>query len=241
MKTLLIQLLLVIIPTLTFGQINSSVDFIFGLESSYRTLKNTSDDAVVQNIIQIRNSTELNKLNWRFGFNYNKRLSTKFVLKTGIRLASVGYKFEKMTDLRWPSEIGPNGYMFDPSLPHELELIQDYWFIEIPVAARFELSKKKFAPFIEMGVSPSIYMTTRTKTITDIDSKTTTQRGGTGDYNNMHLVGFTSFGVNYSLNDKFQLFGQGIYRYHFTKLVDAPIAENLYNYGLEIGVRRRLN
>ena len=126
-------------------------------------------------------------------------------------------------------------------LPHSLQLSRDYWFIEIPVAARFEFSNKKFSPFIELGVSPSVYLTTRTKTVTDIGTDVTYQKGGTADYNNMHLVGFTSFGVNYSLNDKFQLFGQGIYRYHFTKLVDAPISEHLYNYGLEVGVRRRLN
>ena len=241
MKTLYIQLLLVIIPSLTFGQMNSSIDFIFGIESSFRTLKNTSDDDIVQSIIKGRNERELNNINWRFGFNYNKRLSPKFVLKTGIRLASVGYKDAKKIDLRWPSEIGPNGYMFDPSLPHSLQLSRDYWFIEIPVAARFEFSNKKFSPFIELGVSPSVYLTTRTKTVTDIGTDVTYQKGGTADYNNMHLVGFTSFGVNYSLNEKFQLFGQGIYRYHFTKLVDAPISEHLYNYGLEVGVRRRLN
>ena len=241
MKTIIIQLLILIIPTITFGQMNSSFDFIFGIENSYRILKSSSEEPIVQGILVDRDNRELKKSNWRVGFNYNKRLSNNFVLKTGIRLASVGYKDEKKTDLRWPSEIGPNGYMFDPSLPHELQLIRDYWFLEIPVAARFEITKKKFSPFLEFGVSPTVYISTRTKQITDIDTKVTYQRGGTSDYNNVHLVGFASLGVNYSLNDKFQLFGQGIYRYHLTKLIDAPIEENLYNYGVEVGVRRRLN
>jgi hypothetical protein len=241
MKLKLIQLILILIPTIASSQINSSVDFIFGIESSYRTLKTSSDEAIVHTILQGRESRELSKLNWRLGFNYNKRLSSKFVLKSGLRLASVGYKDAKQIDLRWPSEISPNGYMKDPSLPHELQLVSDYLFVEIPLAARFEFNNKKVSPFLEMGVAPSIYITTKIKQITDLDTKSTYQRGGTSDYNNMHLVGFTAFGVNYLLNEKFQLFGQGIVRYHFTKLYNAPIEEHLYSYGIEMGVRRRLN
>lgn len=241
MKSHLIQLLIVLIPTVSMSQMNSSIDFILGLENSYRSLKTASDEITILDLVAFREEKEFHKLNWRIGINYNKRLTNNLLLKSGIRLASVGYKNEKQTDLRWPSEIGPNGYMFDPSLPHEIQFSYDYWFLEIPLCVRFEFSQKKISPFVEIGVSPSVYLFTRTKSDTDIGSEVTYRRGGTSDYNNMHIVGFGSIGANYEINEKIQLFGQALYRYHFTSLVDAPIEENLYNYGVEIGIRRKLN
>lgn len=240
MKTQLIQLLFILIPTITFSQMNSSFDFIFGIENSYRSLKTSSEDPFIQGLIESRDGRESNIMNWRIGFNYNKRLTTKLFLKTGIRLASVGYEDEKKTDLRWPSEIGPNGYVFDPSLPHEIQLTHNYWFLEIPLALRFEFTNKKFSPFIESGISPSVYLTTRTTSVTDIGTDVTYQKNGTSDFTSMHLVGMVSIGTNFTVNEKFQLFGQATYRYHLTKLADAPIEEHLYNYGIEIGVRRSI-
>ena len=241
MKTKIISSLFVVLPIFSFAQISSSIDLIAGIEYSYRNLTVAPNVIDLITTIDSRNNREEEKLNWRFGFNYNKRLSSNLFLKTGIRLASVGYADEKRTDLRWPSEIGPNGYVFDPTLPHEMQLIYDYWFLEIPLIGRYEFSNKKFSPFVEAGISPSYYLTTKTKTITDLDTNTTSQRGGNGSYSNLHLVGVIAVGANYSINEKFQLFGQGTYRRHFTKLVDAPIRGYLYNYGFEFGVRRKIN
>ena len=130
--------------------------------------------------------------------------------------------------------------MFDPSLPHEIQLTHNYWFLEIPLALRFEFTNKKFSPFIESGISPSVYLTTRTTSVTDIGTDVTYQKNGTSDFTSMHLVGMVSIGTNFTVNEKFQLFGQATYRYHLTKLADAPIEEHLYNYGIEIGVRRSI-
>jgi len=237
MKLKSIAILLLIIPFLSSAQMNSSFDFIVGIEQSYRSLSLAPDAFVPINIIDLRDTNESAKFNWRIGFNYNKRLSNKFFLKSGIRLASVGYKGEKQTDLRWPSEISQEGYMYDPSLFHELQLVYNYWFIEVPLVARYEFSSKKFSPFLEAGVSPSYYLTTRTTTITDLGTSTTSMRGGNSPFTNLHLVGVLSLGANYDITDQMQLFGQVIYRRHFSKLVVAPIQEYLYNYGLEFGIR----
>lgn len=240
MKSQFIQLLFVILPVSVFSQMNSSIDFVFGLEESYRSLSTTSEDPIVTGILNQRNGKEIRKQNWRLGFNYNKRLTKSLFLKSGIRLASVGYYDEKLSDLRWPSEIGPNGFELDPSLPHKIHNSTNYWFLEIPLAARYEISHARFSPFIELALSPSVYLTTRIKKETDINTEVTFKRSSNSDFSTVHLVGSASFGSNYTINNKFQLFGQVAYRKHFTKLVDAPIIEKLYNYGLEFGIRRKL-
>lgn len=241
MKIKFIATLVFIIPTLGFGQINQSIDFISGIEYSYRKLTTSSEDEFIVGILDKRDNKESGKLNWRIGFNYNLRLTNKIFLKTGLRLASVGYKGEKRTGLKWGSEHdGKGGWIPDPSLPHEIQMVHDYWFTTIPIAGRFEINQKKLSSFFELGVSPSIYMTTRTKIITDIGTDSDFQNGDVHNFNKLHIVGFVSFGMNYSLNDNFQFFGQPIVRYHLTKMADAPIGEYLYNFGMEIGVRRKI-
>ena len=241
MKVKLTTILILIIPMFGFGQISQSIDIVSGIEYSYRNLTTSSEDEIVTKILESRDNEESGKFNWRIGFNYNRRLTNKLFLRTGLRLASVGYKGEKRTGLRWGSEYdGMGGWVPDPNLPHEIQLIYDYWFAEIPIAGRFELNEKKLAQFFELGISPSIYLTTRTKSATDIGTDAEFQNDAIHDFNKVHIVGFVSFGLNYSINEKYQFFGQPILRYHFTKLADRPIAEYLFNYGIEIGIRRKI-
>ncbi len=237
MKAKLIATLILLIPVLGFSQINQSIDFIGGIEYSYRNLTTSSNDATVLATLKNLDDKESGKFNWRIGFNYNRRLTNRLFLRTGLRLASVGYKGEKITGLHWGSE--ENGTT-DPSLPHEIQVVADYWFAEIPIVGRFELNEKKLAPFFELGISPSIYLTTRTKEITDIGTDAKFRNNDANNFNKVHIVGFLSFGINYSINERFQFFGQPSIRYHFTKLADKPIEEYLFNYGIEIGIRKRI-
>ncbi len=241
MKTKLIITLFLVLPILGFSQIDQSVDLVTGIDYSYRNLSTSSEESMVLNIFEDREEREIGKLNWRLGLNYNRRLGKKIILRTGLQFASVGYKEKKRTGIIWGSEFNDMGeWEPDPSLPHEMQLKINYWFIGVPIAGRYEFSHKKFAPYFELGASPSIYLRTRIKAISDIGTEKETYDGIESDFNRFHVVGFASFGVNYSVNEQYQLFGQPTFRYHLTKLVDAPINEYLYDFGLEIGIRRKI-
>ena len=235
-----IFLILLIIPAFAFSQVKSTIDFVSGIEYSYRILKTTNDE-LITNVILDNREGETGKINFRLGFNFNQRLSEKIFLKSGVRLASVGYKGEKRTGLIWGSEIDPNlGYQLDPNLPHESQFIHDYWFIEIPIIGRYEFNNRKITPFIEAGISPNVYITSKTKIKTDISSNVEFYDETKLNFNRMHLAVNLSFGLNYQLSPKWILFGQPVFRYHFTKLVEAPIKEYLYNYGIELGARMKI-
>jgi hypothetical protein len=234
---LFISSLLIALPFIVFSQPNSTVDLVGGADYAFRFLKNTSDDLATQVIMDVREQDEFGKLNFRAGFNFNRRLFGQLWLRTGLRWASVGYVVQDADDLRWPSEFDPNTgtYTPDPSLPHQLKLSREYWFVEAPLVARLETGKKKLKSFFEIGVSPHIYLTTHTKQVTDLETE---QDFGADDVNTLSLAGIVSIGFQYQATKRTALFFQPIFRYHLTPLSDGPIRENLYNYGLEAGVRK---
>lgn len=240
MKLKIFPLLICLLPTISFAQFQSSIDFIGSVAYSYRNLTTTSTTPIVVEILKKREDTEVGKLNWRVGFNYNQQLFKRIHLKSGIRLASVGFKGENRTGLMWASEHdGMGGFIPNPNLIHEMQHIPDFWFLELPIVGRFEFTDKQLTPFVELGISPTIYLTTRNQFITDINETINFQRAN--DFNQLQLVGSASFGLNYTLNEQLQLFGQPIFRYHLTKSRDRPIEERLFSYGLEMGIRKKIN
>ena len=108
------------IPFITFSQINTSLDVVGGLEYSFRTL--ITNDNTGKFIASTR-SNETGSINYRYGLNFNKRLSDKFLLRTGVRYVQGGFKSGKTTGLRWPSEFDGSGWTLDPSLPHEIQYV----------------------------------------------------------------------------------------------------------------------
>lgn len=242
MKLRLITSLIIFFPIIAFCQMNSSFDFMIGVDNTYRKLSTSSENVAFSSLMETRNKEENSRVNWRVGLNYNKRISHKIVLKTGLRFAWLGYNGAKRTDIRWPSEHdGMGSWSPDPSLPHELQINNEHWFIEIPLIVRYEWAEKKLIPFVELGVSPYYYLKTRIVSISDIGTEVSSIKGSTSNINKVHLAGSLSLGLSYSIMETIQVFGQGIFRYHLTQLNDDLIEERLNNVGFEIGIRKRLN
>lgn len=242
----LITLCLLCFSTLTFSQNNASIDLVGGVEFGYRSLSGDHSDDVPVGLILETRERETGKFGFRFGFNYNQRLSKKIFLKTGLRVANLGYTSGKITGLRWGSEIqnaidnGLTEIVPDPSLPREVQFFYEYWFLEIPIIGRYEFNEKRWSPFVEVGLSPNIYLDARTKQKTDLgDAKYNHVEVGDA-FNKFQLVGSASFGVNFAATESFRIFAQSVFRYHLTKTVDSAVKEHLYNVGLEVGVRKHL-
>lgn len=118
---------LLFFPIFIFGQIQMSVDPIFSIEQSYRTLQ--SDNFLN---LQTRNLKDQERNGFRYGANFNlylgELLEEKVALKTGIRYLKTGYESE----------------LDSISTIHQ--------FLEIPLALRYYYGSKKIQPFSELGV-----------------------------------------------------------------------------------------
>lgn len=214
-------------PFLTIGQTISHIGVMGGLDFTYRVLNNKYYN------------NEIGKLNYRFGVNYDLKISKRFWLETGLRFSSLGYNTKKKF-LMYGGEYDVNTGIWspDPSLPHEFQIGNDYFFLEIPINLKYQLGKNKWNPFLLIGISPNIYLTTKTTEITELYTKSYTDRSPL--IKNITYSVNIGFGFDYSLSEKYQLFVQPSFRYHFTKLNNGYKAEYLYSYGIELGVKKKL-
>ena len=116
-----------VFPILSFGQIQMSIDPIFSIEQSYRTLQ--SDNFLT---LQTRNLKDKQRTSFRYGLNFNFYLGElyeeKVALKTGIRYLKTGYQI----------------YIDSISTVHN--------FLEIPLALRYYYSSKRIQLYSELGV-----------------------------------------------------------------------------------------
>ena len=170
MKTTLTTFFL-FIAFLSFGQSNNSLDFVVGIDQTYRNYFAT-ESSDLANLLLANAEGEEPKLNWRLGVNYRKALSENSYLKLGVRLSSLGYQ-QTVDGLIFGSQLDPLEGSLDTitggNLPSSATLKLDYWFAELPVSFGWIQSNEKFSIFAEAGLSPNILITTRSKTITDLD------------------------------------------------------------------------
>lgn len=216
----------------SFAQINSTIDLVLGIDHSYKSSK--SDGSETGDLFAGSGNDEQSAIiTGRYGLNYNKRIFPTIWLKTGVRYSKLGYKLE--VDLKYNNQNDPafNGANTAISKYH-------YRFVEIPLAFRKEFFQKKFKLFTEIGIASNFLINSTYTQI--IGNKSTTYTDDYTPYNKFQFSGLLSVGMNYSLNDKFILYGQPTYRYHFTKNYSpGTVIENLYSFGLEIGARLNLS
>lgn len=225
----IIYIIIYCIPFLLFAQHKSSIDLVSGAGYAFRDFENPSY------------KKETGVTNYLFGVNYNQRIAAKIFLKTGLHLITAGYKRKfNSANLIFEEDLLPGSDVikeFD-----KLLLKQQHFFLEIPLNARYEFAKKKFQPYVEAGVIPSLYLSTRY--IQKVDDNRTTQSKKIEYFRTVNLVANVAFGLNYDLKNGNVLFFQPTIRYFLTESAKASInnryPEHLYNFMLETGLRFNL-
>lgn len=221
MKNIIVNLLFIILPISISAQYNYSFDFVAGVDRNSNTfLPHYSP-----------------QYNLRIGGNFNFKFRKNIVIKTGLRYAELGLNYFQ-DSLRWPSQIGPDG--FDPTLgdPEFLEASIRRRYIELPIMFRYQMGGERISAFFEAGLSPHFYINTKRDRTTDLweDSESIDETDmGLRRVRNALVF---SFGVNYNVSRKLQLFAQPVYR-SFTSSHDG-LRDEHRNFGLEAGIRKGL-
>lgn len=256
MKSFYILTLACLLPLFVSAQKKQSLDIVVGVTSSYRTLQPPTADTDAEEWIDFRNEEESARQQFRFGVNYNRQLSQKIWIRTGLNYSRVGYEGNVYTfflpptsgNQGWGDILQGNNYgdifsIFSNTPQFDITKsthVYDHSFLEIPISIRFETSTERFTPFLEVGVSSAFHLLTK-RTYTNLQGLIVeTNLDETSHLNTFHILGTAALGINYSLTDKWSLFSQLSFRHHFTPTHKEGTIEHLHNLGLEFGARMGL-
>lgn len=225
-----------------YGQKLTSIDIVGGTDYAYRTMHLSIDEAIYTSIIERRNADETAKLNWRCGVTYNISVADNLYFKSGAHVSRFGYNGSALSaGLKFPNQHDGDGG-FDPDAysgeSSSFSIDYHYFFVEMPMIARYEMPIGKFSTFLELGLVPSAFLISQSTVSTDLGATNDANPAVDTRFNRLHLFSLVSVGVNYDVTKAIQLFTQPVVRYDLVALSNARIKEHLYSLGLEFGARR---
>jgi hypothetical protein len=211
------------------GAQDQKFEIFTGWNESFRILEYTSEKRPPLN----QSDTDIQSLN--FGLRYNFYHSKSYGFKFGLDLSSYGFMDQKISNVRWPSEITPEGYKFDPSLPHEFHNGRKFIYLESPIAGCLKKSFGKWTPIIQLELIPQFLIAYKSIRKTDLENNSDIQ-SPPSSIEKFNLAVGANIGTYYRILPKVSIFLNGFYRRQLFGIVDAPITAKLYGMGINVGI-----
>ena len=233
-----ILLLLLLVSATGLAAQQSFLDASVGVHYAFRRLTDSDPPSGVNRLAE----NEQGVITGSVGFHYGRQLGDRLALRTGLRLMTLGYGF-RIDGLRWGSQFdGQGGFDpgLDPDAPAEVTGRNDRIFLDVPLLVRYAMHPGRWKPYVEAGLLPGAYLTTRTEQRAGDERTVEYRDGARQSIHRVQLGAALSLGVSYGLSGRYALFLQGSGRYQLTPLADGPYRERPYAGGLEVGLRRNL-
>lgn len=210
------------IPKVLFG-------YSFSPDYCFRTLANSDGNASTDLVIKSRNNIEIAKFGYTTGLNVLINFSQSVGFETGLQFSNKGYKTKKQDFVYFP---------VIPGLATNAEIIYSYQYIGIPLKAKFSAGKSKTRFVSSIGVITNFILTVkRTTNYGYADGRTEKNSSSSAQgFDRVDISPVVSFGIDHQLNNKIHLIAEPTFRYGILKTKNAPVAEYLWNAGLNIGL-----
>lgn len=201
------------------------IGFNFSPDYSFRSLKNNDGSSSTDLIIKNRNNIEIAKFGYTTGLNICFNFSQVVAFETGIQFSNKGYKTKKLDLIYFP----PN-----PASPSKVKFTYAYQYIGIPLKAKFSIGKSKMRFLTSIGFMTNLLLNVKQTTNYEYNNGSTEKKtqSTTSGFNKIDISPMVSIGVDYKLNNKIYLIVEPTFRYGLIKVKDAPVAEKLWNAGL---------
>jgi hypothetical protein len=205
------------------------IGYNFSSDYNYRTLKNNDGKASNDGIIWSRNEFEIFKFGYSTGLNLCFNASKNWAFETGIQYSNNGYK-TKSLDLSF--EIP------DDASPSKVKFIYSYQYLGIPIKAKYFFGKKNIRFVSGVGVLTNFLVNAKTKIKSSYlsgreENKTELTKS---NFKKINILPLISFGVDYKMCRNIHLMAEPTFRYSLINTKSAPITENLWNMGVNIGI-----
>lgn len=235
MKVLYTITLFIFLQISVSAQVKTSIELLSGIHDSYRFLFSSNDNSLSEAIVSSKNIGEVPSLLYRLGLNYNQLFKRNLFFKTGLVYSTLGY--HEKEHVIFPIECLTGVDIFNLE---KASITQKFTFLEIPVIMRREFGTQKITPYLEFGLSPSVFLNRKfTYLYEDGTTRIEKSMNVIGE-SRLNLFSSFSFGLNYNINNNYQLFSQLSYRLNLAPFTRFESYEFLYSGGIEMGIRRRV-
>jgi len=232
--TLPVSLLLIVFTySNLFAQ--SQIDFVLGLGANHWQLK-MSDETKSAQKLKERVHGQFSKPEQRIGVNYRYMGKSAIGFKTGLRLLVSGFRTYDLISLESDerkelkmSTVNNN----EPNVKYDY----DYFFLELPMMARWIYSVHGCDAFLEAGASLNSYLGTRVRTTDRDPNDIKESKIFSENVNPLHVKLLFSTGVSTELAESLPVFIQLVGNYQLNPIKNGDWEEKSFGFGVETGVR----
>ncbi|MEM9918235.1 MAG: outer membrane beta-barrel protein [Bacteroidota bacterium] len=208
-----------------------AIDLVLGIDYGFRTFKHLGEPEDQLAVVRQRSHIEKPSYNLRIGFNYNRLLSDRWAIKTGLRLINPGFRSGSSIDIRegddWKlenSQFAQDGYDYR----------FQYLFLEIPTMFRYVYSRNWCKSYLEAGLSHNFYLHSKINQQREGEAQSFKGRQNLKPYN---ISAALAIGGEILLERQWSIFIQMGAHYQLTPLREQQVKEYLVSLGLESGWR----
>ncbi len=216
-----------------------SIGAVGSADICYRTLSIQNETSTAQETVRMRECIETPKLGFTVGLEMNRMINSHMALGMRVQYTNRGYQ-TVMDNLTYGNMTDPRtGFIYDTAVevPTAITIVDHFHSLDLPIKAQYFFGHKKMKGIVGIGCAMSVLIRTNStviKTMKD-GSVQRDKSEGTGDFNSLNVFPMVSAGVDWTVNDKSSIRFEPIARYGALKIIDAPITEHLWSYGLQIG------
>lgn len=214
-------------PTKNFKRIMIGVNF--SPDYNFRTLTNKDGSSSNNIVIKSRNELEKAKYGYTTGLNVCINFQKHVALETGIQYSNKGYKTKNLNLIFAPPNSG---------LPVKSQSIYAYKYIGVPLRVKFTFGTSKIRFLSSAGFMTNFLLKVKQTDISEYANGKTEEKtqSTTSGFKKVDISPLISVGIDYKLTDKIHVLAEPTFRYGVLKTRDAPVKENLWSTGVNIGV-----
>lgn len=166
------------------------------------------------------------KFGYTTGVNVSWGVNHWLALDAGLHFANKGYKSE------WIDASNPQGEL------SEARWFDHFYYLDIPITAKFFITKKKFSMFASLGLSPSIFLDNKyyleVKYVSGESKEHHTE--SQMDAKSVNLVMLAGIGVDYAVTNRLSVRIEPVYRRSLTAINGDPTKFYLWSAGANVGL-----
>ncbi len=223
MRYLFLFAIIIFVSLNSYAQRKLKIGINFSPDYCYRILKVDSTNNHTKSLMNYRNETEIPKISFSTSINLLYQFSNNFELETGLQYSNNGYRTKK-------SKVNGFDYYFKYSF-HQLNL---------PVRIIYKTNWEKKMQFTSsVGIATSYLFKYQTITFLSENNEKFERKAydytKIYNYKEINFMPTVSIGIDYVINNKFNLKLEPTFRYGLVKIIKTPITERLWNVGLNMG------